>query len=626
MAITLMPHQQAASDFVVTHDFSGIWLGIGGGKSLTILEALLRIRPLGHILVVAPVPIARSTWIDEIEKWGIPMRTKSLIVDDNDRELSKAARLEAFAQIPNDPPTMYFINQELITQTPNRPRLLVPTNAALPAKGLTPQAQMLLHLLGAVAPISTDELIDAVRGFSVAQWGGKPPAKKRVRETLAQLIADGQIERQSFECAACGGNGCPSCQFGLVDQMPIKKVRDASGKLRKAIIWPFPTVIIDESQNFKTHDSNRFKALKKVRPAITRLIELTGTPAPNGLMDLWSQMYLLDQGEALGKNITAYRDKWFTPKMVPGTNTPAKWIPIPGAEADIHQRISHLVMSAKNTALVRPKAAVEDIHVRLPAPLLEDYRAFKRDLVLDIAKQVPPNPKDPTAPPSYDQVIQVVAANQAVLTSKLQQFASGTLYTADPDDPTTKGDYEIIHDEKIAMVEYLVRNNGGSPALLTYHFQSDKEQLLLKLTKAGIDVRAFDGSRAMVRAWNAGTIPVMLLHPASGGPGLNLQDGGHTIIWYTAPFSAEHWEQTNGRLDRTGQQHPVTIYRLLTRGTQDDRMPSVVAEKVELQSRLLNAVDVMGPSSTGTDPRLAALTAEISDDIAAAIGATTAAT
>ena len=619
MAITLMPHQQAAADFVVNRCFSGVWLGIGGGKSLTILEALTRIRPLGHILVVAPVPIARSTWLDEIEKWGIPMRTKSLIVDDNDRELTKAARLEAFAQIPNDPPTMYFINQELITQTPNRPRLLVPTNAALPTKGLTPQAQMLLHLLGAVAPISTDELIDAVHGFSVAQWGGKPPAKKRVRETLTQLIADSQIERQSFDCATCSGDGCPSCQFGLVDQMPIKKVRDASGKLRKAIIWPFQTVIIDESQNFKTHDSKRFKALKKVRPAITRLIELTGTPAPNGLMDLWSQMYLLDQGQALGKNITAYRDKWFTPKMVPGTNTPAKWIPIPGAEAEIHQAISHLVMSAKNPAHVRPTAAVEDIHVRLPAPLLQDYRDFKRDLVLDIAKQVPPNPKDPTAPPSYDQVIQVIAANQAVLTSKLQQFASGTLYTADPDDPTTKGDYEIIHDEKIAMVEYLVRNNGGSPVLLTYHFQSDKEQLLLKLTKAGIDVRAFDGSRAMVRAWNAGTIPVMLLHPASGGPGLNLQDGGHTVIWYTAPFSAEHWEQTNGRLDRTGQQHPVTIYRLLTRGTQDDRMPAVVAEKVELQSRLINAVDTVNPVSSGADPKLTALTAEISDDIAALI-------
>lgn len=532
-AIPLKSHQVPVYEHLATRPYAASWLGVGGGKTASTLSVLQAVRPVGHILVVAPVAIARSTWIDEIEKWGFPIRTRSLIVDENDRKLTKAKRLQRFQETLTDPPTMYFINQELLTRSPQK------------------------------------------------------------------------------NCDSCAGRGgpkglpCTDCQTGLVDQMPIHEVIDQDGRKRLTRTWPFQTLIIDESQGFKSHSSERFKALKAVRPAISRVIELTGTPTPNGLHDLWSQIYLLDQGEALGRTITEFRNRWFTAKMVPGTNTPAKWIPKPGAKEEIEAAISHLVISAKNVSLQSQlgEPDVVDVHVTLPKALMEDYREFKRELVLDVVKEYKGENGDLTK-----SVEAVVAENQAVLTSKLMQFASGTLYTADPDDPSTKGDYEVVHTEKAEMAEYLVRNNAGSPVLIPYHFRSDLEQLLARFAKAGIDARAFDGSRTMVAEWNAGKIPVMLLHPASAGHGLNLQDGGHTLIWYTLPFSLEHYQQTIGRLHRTGQKHPVTVYRLMTRGTQDERMPSVLAEKASVQDSLIDAVDA-------GDRALAALEEEIRDDL-----------
>ncbi|BAS11858.1 putative protein p41 [Arthrobacter sp. Hiyo8] len=256
-AFSLMPHQQQAVDFIASRPASGVWLGVGAGKTITALSALQCIRPIGHILVIAPVAIARSTWLDEIEERGFNIRTRSLIVDERDRKLSKKQRLERIKQVFVDPPTMYFINQDLISRSPDK------------------------------------------------------------------------------RCKVCHGDGlkdrvCTACQTGLVDQMPVQKLRGPDGTLRDTIIWPFQTVIVDESQEFKSHSSNRFKALRVVRPAITRFIELTGTPAPNGLEDLWSQIYLLDQGQALGATITEFRRRWFTPKMIPGQTVPVGWDPNPG--------------------------------------------------------------------------------------------------------------------------------------------------------------------------------------------------------------------------------------------------------------------------------------------------------
>ncbi|MFI9629251.1 SNF2-related protein [Streptomyces sp. NPDC052042] len=594
--VTLLPHQQQIHDFLVDRPFAGAWVPVGGMKTLSTLAVLQTVRPIGHILVVAPVAIARSTWLDEIEKWGFPIRTKSLIVNENDRQLSKEKRLARFREVFSDPPTMYFINQELLTQPSNPENVLVATMTHGPAP--SEDAVAILDLLRTSGPLTQDETVFHARLIPSLARKNKPASKKRMLDGIRALLAAGLVARETQDCRVCSGEGCARCQGGLVDQMPVQEING-----QPTIIWPFQTVIIDESQGFKSHSSERFKALKTVRPAITRLIELTGTPAPNGLHDLWSQIHLLDQGQALGKDITAFRNRWFIPKMVPGTNTPAKWIPTPNAEEEIHQAIAHLVMSAENTTLVLPPLTIQDVNVTLPPDLMQSYKEFKRDLVLDVVKTYLDEDGRLT-----QSVESIVAENQAVLVSKLMQFASGTLYTADPDDPSTKGQYEVIHDKKLEMAEYLVRNNGGAPVLLAYHFKSDKEQLLARFKKAGIDAQAFDGSRDMVRRWNAGQIPVMLLHPAAAGHGLNLQHGGSTMIWYTLPFSLEHYMQTNGRLHRPGQQRPVIIYRLIAKGTQDERIPGVLADKQRVQDTLINAV-------SGEDMLLAALEEEIQDDL-----------
>ncbi|MFJ7416691.1 SNF2-related protein [Streptomyces sp. NPDC098077] len=578
--ISLLPHQQQIHDFLVDHPFAGAWLDIGAGKTLTTLSVLQTIRPVGHILVIAPVAIARSTWIDEIEKWGFPIRTKSLIVDKNDKKLSKTKRMKRFQEVATDPPTMYFINQELLTQPSQETKMITPVPGAVPAPTVSPEATAILGLLQARGPLGGDELIDEYRVLVAGNANSSGPAKAKIRAWIQELLRSALVTWEGYDCRSCSGAGCVQCRFGLVDQLPVQNINGQS-----TIIWPFRTVIIDESQGFKSHDSRRFLALASVRPAMTRLIELTGTPSPNGLHDLWAQVYLLDLGQTLGQNITAFRDRWFTPKMVPGTTTPARWIPTANAEAEIHEAISHLVMSSQNTSLQLPALSIQDVNVTLPPDLLQAYKDFKRDLVLDIVQTCTDDDGKLT-----QSVESIVAVNQAVLTSKLMQFASGTLYTADPDDPTTKGRYEVIHDKKIEMTEYLVRNNGGEPVLIAYHFKSDKEQLLLRLRRAGIDAQAFDGSRDMVRRWNAKQVPVMLLHPAAAGHGLNLQHGGSTMIWYTLPFSLEHYLQTNGRLFRTGQTMPVTIHRLIAKSTQDERMPSVLASKQQVQDDLIQAV------------------------------------
>lgn len=599
--ITLKPYQQQIHDFLVGRPFAGAWLGVGAGKTLSTLSVLQTVRPMGHILVVAPIAIARSTWLDEIDKWGFPIRTKSLIVNENDKKLSKAKRLERFGEVFSDPPTMYFVNQELLTQPSQGARLLQltgdPAGDAV-AASISPEAAQLHGLIGTIGPMAQEQLVEHFLQQAAGQPGSKAPTKTAVKEAISELVARGALERETHDCRSCGGDGCAQCRYGLVDQMPIQSING-----QDTLIWPFQTVIIDESQGFKSHSSARFKALKAVRPAITRLIELTGTPSPNGLHDLWSQIYLLDQGEALGKNITEFRNRWFIPKTVPGTTTPAKWIPTPNAEAEIHEAIKHLVMSAQNTNLNLPPLTIQDASVTLPPDLMQAYKEFKRDLVLDIVRTYQDEDGKLT-----QSVEAIVAENQAVLTSKLMQFASGTLYTADPDDPSTKGQYEVIHDKKLEMAEYLVRNSGGDPVLIAYHFRSDLEQLLARFKKAGIDAQVFDGSREMVRRWNAKRVPVMLLHPAAAGHGLNLQDGGSTMIWYTLPFSLEHYLQTNGRLYRTGQTKPVVIHRIVAKGTQDERMPGVLAEKQQVQDDLISAV-------SGEVLLLAALEEEIQDDL-----------
>lgn len=603
-APVLQTYQQQVLDFLA-RPYAAVWLGIGYGKTLTTLAALMTYIPKGHILVVAPKNIARSTWVDEIQKWGLPIRVKSLIVDENDRPLSVETRNRAFAEVFTDPPTMYFINQDLLTQSPNMRHVLVP---ALPSAdtGLGPCTWLedQIRQQAALAPQTREELLAAIRAVhSVEPISGRKLSKTRFDRACRMLLKREVLTNKRQPCQQCLGDGCPLCCNGLVDQMPRQGT-----KKKPQIVWPFATLIIDESQGFASHDAQRFQALAAVRPAISRVIELTGTPTPNGLHDLWSQMYLLDQGAALGHNITEFRRRYFV-EVSAGENAGAKKYELrPGAAQEIYRAISHLVISAFTTKLQLPPLNVQNVPITMPSELLEQYKQFRRELVLDIVKQYTDGGGDiydDDGQPITEVVSTIVANNRAVLNSKLLQFASGAMHAADPDDPSTAGAVEIIHNEKLHMLEHIVKNTAG-PVLIAYYFRPDRDRIVTHLRAAGIKgTTAFDGSRKMLADWNAGRIPALVLHPASAGHGLNFQHGGSTLIWYTLSHSLQQYQQTNGRLYRTGQNQPVNILRLLTSNTLDEKLPQILGEKAQLQDALLLAASTPSTSGAGstTDDR-----------------------
>lgn len=350
--------------------------------------------------------------------------------------------------------------------------------------------------------------------------------------------------------------------------------------------WQFGIVIVDESQSFKSHSSARFKALASVRPYMQRVILLTGSPAPQGVMDLWSQIYLLDAGARLGKNITAYRNVYFdaglrvngypvsyNPKQViihPNTGKPVidQYGNLLSAEDLIYNRISDIVISMKNTQLQLPAITYNDIVLDMTPEETKLYKSFMKTNILNL--------KDGT---------QIEAVNAAVLQSKLSQIASGAIYT----DPSTH-EFSIIHEHKLEMCEYII-NNTDSPVIIAYFFKSDLLMLQDYFKKNNINARVFDGTPQMEKDWNNKKIPVMMIQPASCGFGLNFQQGGHTLIWYTIPWSLEQYEQTNARIYRQGQIEPVIIHHLLMRNTIDKKILDAIHKKDMSQKALLNAIE-----------------------------------
>jgi len=340
--------------------------------------------------------------------------------------------------------------------------------------------------------------------------------------------------------------------------------------------WPFPTVVIDEAQEFKNPRSKVFLSLFQTRCRIQRIVELTGTPANQSHMDLWSQMALLDGGASLGTSFYEFRGRYFFPNKVLRDGTRADWQPKPGAEQEIRRRVAHLVISKENRSSLRPPdPVVGTYHVRLAPDVQRRYRAFLRDRVMELA----PDLLTGEAPT-------VVADTAAHLRAVLLQFASGTVYTG----PNHRRDFEVVHDAKVEALLDVLRGTP-TPVMVAYRFQADETRLLELLPAAGFPTEKFDGSPAMVRRWNAREIPAMLLQPASSGRGLNLQGGGRTIVWYTLPDSLEHWTQTNGRLVRIGQPDVVDIVRIITDGTVDVLQVPRLERKHRSQQDLRDFVD-----------------------------------
>ncbi|MDK7047783.1 DEAD/DEAH box helicase [Corynebacterium sp. UMB0012] len=325
--------------------------------------------------------------------------------------------------------------------------------------------------------------------------------------------------------------------------------------------WPYDMVIIDELSSFKNPQAKRFKALKKVRPKIHRIVGLTGTPAPNSLLDIWAPFRLIDNGQRLGKYITHYRDQYFTPGRRNGTVV-YNWNLRPGADQAIYDNIADITVSMRTTDYLQlPESTHQHITVQLPTKARKHIDTLKRDLVLDL--------DDDT----------IDAANAATLSLKLQQLAGGAIYNEAGDD------YITIHDEKIQALTELVDQAQGNPMLVCFWFKHERDRILDAIPGA----RVLDTQQDF-HDWNNGDIPVALIHPASAGHGLNLQSGGHIMVWYTTPWSLELYEQANARLHRQGQTEPVSIIHIDTADSIDQTVHQALTRKDTTQQALITAV------------------------------------
>ena len=325
--------------------------------------------------------------------------------------------------------------------------------------------------------------------------------------------------------------------------------------------WDFDMVVIDELSSFKSAQSKRFKALRRVRPYMKRVVGLTGTPAPNSLIDLWPQIYLLDQGERLGKTVSEYRDRYFRPGRRNG-HVVYDWEQKNDAEEKIYAAISDIVVSMKaEDWLDMPEKIDNQIKLYLDEASAESYQKLERDLLLPLVDS------------------EIVASSAAVLSNKLLQMANGAVYDE-------SREVQKIHDIKIDALEEIVDTANGQPVLVFYTYKHDLARIQAKFKKA---VKLIDSED--IAKWNKGEIPILLAHPASAGHGLNLQDGGHIIVWFGMTWSLELYQQANARLYRQGQSNKsVIIHHLITAGTIDEDVVEALGRKAAGQDALLEAV------------------------------------
>lgn len=319
-------------------------------------------------------------------------------------------------------------------------------------------------------------------------------------------------------------------------------------------------LVIDELSSFKSHQSKRFKALKVKRPSIDRVVGLTGTPASNGLMDLWSEIYLLDQGKRLGKTISSYRADFFVPDRMNG-HIVYSYRPKSGTEQYIYDLLSTLCVSMKSQDFIEmPERIERDVVVKLPKEALEQYLELERQMVATMDDKT------------------IDAVNAAVLTNKLKQITSGAVYE-------TNESVAEVHHVKLDALEDLVEAANGKPVLIYYGYRHDKERIQKRIPNA-TEIKTPED----FKAWNQGKIQVAIAHPASMGHGLNLQHGGSTVIWFSLPWSLEQYQQANARLWRQGQKDTVVIFRILAQDTIDLDVAKALERKDFSQEKLMQAV------------------------------------
>lgn len=464
----LRPYQRFGVEHILSHPESGLFLGLGLGKTITTLTAIHKLiyeeMLINRVLIVAPKKVAETVWHTEIANWShVRHLTYSLVLGD---ERKRKAALEKKADI-------YIIN----------------------------------------------------------------------RENLVWL--------QAFYGGA----------------------------------FPFDMVVLDELSSFKSHTSKRFKALKMVRPLIKWVVGLTATPMPNGLLDLWPQIYLLDMGKRLGKNITAYRDMYFVPnKRKDNVIYDYKLRKVTDADvfgADIYEKeifnkIGDICVSMKaRDYLDLPPRTDLLSEIVMPADIQAKYDQFEKDAVMQFLNEL------------GDQ--QITALNSAALNNKLLQFANGAIYTTEANGNAQR-DYVEIHTLKLDMLGELLEAANGDPVLIFYSFKSDVVRIksyLKEFKPVELDPR---NTLKDIESWNRREKRALIVHPASAGHGLNLQHGGHLMYWFQRPWSLELYEQGIGRVDRSGQTLPVFNYSAVVRGTMDEDVLASHEDKAHRQDALLHAV------------------------------------
>ena len=328
---------------------------------------------------------------------------------------------------------------------------------------------------------------------------------------------------------------------------------------KSGLPFDYDMVVIDELSSFKSHQSKRFRSLLKVRPRLKRIVGLTGTPSSNGLMDLWAEFRILDMGERLGRFITGYRERFFLPDKR-SAQMVYSYKPAPGAEQSIYDRISDITISMKSCDfLTMPECVINEVAVRMDAREKQIYDSLRQTMVAKLEGK------------------EIDAVNAASLSGKLLQIANGAVYDDDRK-------YHHIHDRKLDALEDIIEAANGKPVLVAYWYKHDLQRIRQRFS-----VREIKTSEDILD-WNAGKIPVAVIHPASAGHGLNLQSGGNTMVWFGLTWSLELYQQTNARLWRQGQKDTVVIHHIIAKDTIDERVMAALRKKEQTQTALIDAV------------------------------------
>ena len=335
-------------------------------------------------------------------------------------------------------------------------------------------------------------------------------------------------------------------------------------------IWPFDLVIIDELSSFKNSQAKRFRMLRRVIGQSSYVWGLTGTPASNGYMDLWAEMFLIDNGEALGKTITSYRTKYFTPGAHKG-HIVYDYRLKAGAKTDIDRRLSKFCLSmGKDDWLQLPPLIYNEVRVRMTSAERKIYDKFQAEKVIPLLESSVSSIEE------MDSAI--VGGTAAVVSGKLLQMANGAVY----DD---SGSVFELHSQELDALEEIVASAQGTPLLVFYSYKHDVDRIKARFSEA-VELKTSED----ISNWNAGEIPMLLCHPSSAGYGLNLQEGSHIMVWFGLPWSLESYQQSIARLHRQGQEHPVICHHIICDNTIDDRVLAALQSKDATQKSLLEAL------------------------------------